>query len=533
MSDNPLCPRCGLKPMTRDGKTPAGKQRWVCKRIVEGDRILCYKTTNRDVPDRDKRSSAKGEGKRLRFNRKLTAQTFVITAAQNATPVHEGFFAALQLYCKLNNAELIVVPLRYKNPTSRWTASQENAEVWAAEVQPWLFNQRRKLNENLTLIGDVKIQPTATRPLTGLEGLTHGESSIFGHTKLEFKTVATPQNALPKLMTTTGAVTVPNYTDSKAGKKGEFHHILGAVIVEIESRKVFHMRHVQARGDGAFIDLKHAYDPLKGCYPTQTQAIVFGDAHYRFADPATVEGTFGPGGLVETLDPKALVFHDLLDAYAISPHHCTNPFIKLAKHRSGLNNAQVEVEETVKWLIEKCGDRQGYVVPSNHDDMLSRWIMREDWREDQENADFYLETALHMVRSAKMGESGAEYLDPFAYWVARLTAAAGVPNIWAMRRGESLVLGGIECGMHGDRGPHGARGSVRNLSRLGVRVISGHGHSPAIEEGHTRVGTMSRLNLEYNEGPSAWLNSHASIDQFGKPHLHHLINGRFTARSTK
>jgi len=130
-----------------------------------------------------------------------------------------------------------------------------------------------------------------------------------------------------------------------------------------------------------------------------------------------------------------------------------------------------------------------------------------------------------------MDDGGATCLDPFVYWADRIANEASATNIIPVLRGRSLLLGGIECGMHGDRGPHGARGSVKNLSRLGVKVISGHGHAPAIEEGHTRVGTMSRLNLEYNQGPSGWLNTHASIDAFGKPHLHHFINGKFTTRT--
>lgn len=530
MSERYPCPRCGKKYMTKGPFTPGGKRRWECKTSASESgvrhNVTCYSTTDPTAPYRDQGARARKPDERPKFNRKLEAKTFVVTAAQNATPVHAGFLAALERYCKLHEAELIVIPLRYKNPTSKWSESQQNAEYWAKELHPYLFNQRRKLNDNLTLIGDLKVQPTMVRPLTQLEGLTHGESGIFGHTKLEFKTVPTPQNALPKMLTTTGAVTVANYTDSKAGKMGEFHHILGAVVVEIESRRVFHMRHIQARKDGAFVDLNRAYYPDRD-EPAETEALVLGDAHVRFACPKTVEGTFGPGGLIELLNPKALVFHDLLDAYSVSPHHRDKPLTRIAKHRGGLSNAEREVRETIGWLVERAAGRTAYIVPSNHDDMLSRWIAREDWKDDPENAEFYLETALHMVRSAKMGDGGAEYLDPFAFWVDRIAAAE---NIVPLARGRSLMIGGIECGMHGDKGPHGARGTVRNLSRLGVRVISGHGHSPEICEGHTRTGTMSRLNLEYNEGPSAWLNTHATIDQFGKPHLHHFINGRFTAR---
>lgn len=518
--------------MVRNGFTPEGKQRWSCKRSIGGGKkVSCYSTTNPDGYERSQDGRKKRNAPPAKFTRKLKSKTFVVTAAQNATPVHKGFLASLEAYCKEHGAEMIIVPIRYKNPTSRWTASQANEERWADEVQPYLFNQRRKLNDNLTLLGDLKIQPTAVRPLTGLEGLTHGESGIIGHTKVEFKTVATPQNALPKLMTTTGAVTVSNYTDTRIGKQGDFHHTLGAVVIEVESRSVFHMRHINARSDGAFIDLDKAYHPdgsVKVAPPYE--ALVFGDAHYRFACPKTVGGTFDKGGLVDWLNPQALVWHDLLDSYAVSPHHEKNPMIGLAKHRAEFNNIEREVHETVDWLIKKSAGRRSYIVPSNHDDMLSRWVLRADWKTDPENAEFYLRTALQMVESAKMGTGGAEYLDPFTFWAGEISRDRGADNVVPVKRGQSLLIARVECGMHGDKGPHGARGSVLNLSRLGVKVISGHGHSPAIEEGHFRVGTMSRLNLEYNDGPSGWMNTHCSIDAFGKRHLHHIINGRFTTR---
>ena len=70
--------------------------------------------------------------------------------------------------------------------------------------------------------------------------------------------------------------------------------------------------------------------------------------------------------------------------------------------------------------------------------------------------------------------------------------------------------------MHGDRGPNGARGSAKNLRRIGIKSVIGHSHSPQISEGCYQVGTSSRLKLEYNEGPSGWLNTHCVIHADGK-----------------
>lgn len=515
----PLCPKCGKK-MMRGSKAGSGKLRWQCRT----GRVCCYSTTNPDAPARKQSGKSIEPEKKLEFKAKKIGKTLVITWAQNATPVHKGFFGALRAYCERNKAQLIVIPGRYKNATSRWTASQENEQWWASCLTPFLFNQRTSLNKNLMLLGDISTQPTATTPLSGFESITHGESGILGHPKLQMVVVPTPHQKLPKILTTTGACTVENYSDSKAGKKGGFHHVIGAVVVERGDSGVFHLRHINAQANGAFCDLEMAYYPdgsvsSAGMY----QGLVFGDAHPAFADPAVVEATFGKGGLVERLNPKALVFHDLLDSYAVNPHHFGKPFIAVAKHFEYANDMAAEVETTIEWLKEKAGKRCAVVVQSNHDDMFTRWMNTNDWRLDPLNAEFYLETALHMVRGTKMGKAGAETPNPFLYWLEKQK----LKNVRALRRNESFTIAGIECSLHGHEGPNGSRGTMKNLSRLGVKVISGHSHTPGIEAGHYRTGTMTHLSLEYTGPIGSWLNAHVSVDPFGKRHIHICIDGRF------
>lgn len=508
--------------MVKAGLAGSGKTRWRCGTSAE----LCYRTTNPNAPARKQSGKSIEPEAKIEFKAKTTSKTLVITWAQNATPIHAGFFNSLSAYVAKNNAQLLVIPGRYKNATSRWSASQENEQWWASAITPFLLNQRTALNKNLILLADIHVQPTAATPLSDLESLSHGESGIVGHPKLQLTVIPTPHQRLPKIMTTTGACTVANYTDTKAGAKGAFHHVIGAVIVELEESKtgIFHLRHINARTDGAFCDLDKAYYPdgrvePAGPYP----GLIFGDAHARFADPAVVDGTFGQGGLVDRLNPKTLVFHDLLDAYAVNPHHEGNPFIAVAKRKAGLDNIRREVDYTAEWLVKYAGKRKAVVVQSNHDDMLARWLKRQDWQEDPENAEFYLETALHMVRGAKVGPHGAEIPDPLLYWLKKSIGA----NIRCLAKNESYCILGIECSLHGHEGPNGARGTIRNLSKLGVKVISGHGHAPGIEGGHTRGGTMTALTAEYTGPISSWLQVHVSIDPMGKRHLHIFVNGRF------
>ncbi|WP_044279417.1 hypothetical protein [Myxococcus stipitatus] len=457
-----------------------------------------------------------------RFDRKLTARRLLITSAQNATPVHAGLWAALRVAAKHLRAELVVVPLRYRNPTSQWTQSQDTDEWWAPEVVPYLCNTRQRLGPHLVLAADVKTQPTARDPLAGFESLTGGESCLIGHTKMALRSVPVPSGRTPKILSTTGACTVPNFTDTKAGAIGAFHHYLGAVVVELDGSR-FHLRQLNAdRETGEFIDLATLYTSAGVRKAPPALGLVMGDTHARFACPAVDRATFGPAGIVDVLNPRTLVWHDILDGYSVNPHHHGDPFIAAAKSRAGLGDVRAEVEHAVRFVADRTRGRQSVLVDSNHGDFLARWVRSTDWRHDTRNAAFYLETARVLLESATMTGGGAEYADAWAYWVAQLRGDA---NIRCLGRNESLVLGESEVGMHGHRGPNGARGSLRNLSRLGSRVISGHSHTPGVCDGHYQCGTSTPLRLEYTAGPGGWLNTHCAVYATGARALLTVIDG--------
>lgn len=488
----------------------------VRKRRAPG--LWCLPCTK--VRHRQYRADRKAAVQAVQFSRPLDAKRYIITSAQNATKVHGPFFEALQVAALHLQAELVVVPLRYRNPTSLWSSAQESDEWWDEAVTPFLFNQRKKLNPNLVLAADVKTQPTASSPLTGFESLTGAESCIIAHTKMQFRSVPVPSGRYPKILSTTGACTKPNYTDTKAGKLGAFHHFLGAVIVEIEG-KTFHLRQINAhRTDGSFTDLDQEYS-AEGVKPAPPAlALVMGDTHVRVTDPAVDRATFGPGGMVETLQPKTLVFHDLFDGATVNPHEAGNPFIAEAKRKAKTASVEDEVREVVEFVNARCKGRNAVIVDSNHHAFLERWVLAGDWKRDLKNARFYLRTALAMLESARVTPNGAEYMDPFPFWVRELGAEA---NIRCLGPDESFKIDGIECSLHGHRGPNGARGSLKNLSRLGTRVTVGHSHGPGIEEGAYQVGVSAFRRLSYQRGPGSHLNTHCVTYASGKRALLTII----------
>lgn len=451
---------------------------------------------------------------------------WIITSAQNATPVDASWWSVLLNMASNLDAELLVIPLRYKNATSIWSGSQQNAEWWAPEVRPYLWNVRHALHPALTLLADIKAQPTAQSPLSGLEGISGASHAVVAHTRVQLKTVPAGNGA--KILTTTGACTVANYTSSRAGALGEFHHSLAAVLVEADG-DVVHIRNLHFDSDTAScIDLNVRYTADGSDTAPPALAIVLGDAHVDAIDPGVVSATWGADGIVDALEPSTLVWHDVFDGLSCNPHTRTDPIVAVSKTYAERSSVRAEVHRAIDFVASHTPrDSESVIVASNHDDFLRRWLANQDWRTDPENAEFYLETALAMVRQASGLGMSAETLSPFVHWVS----AASVDRVRCLAPNELFTLANVELGMHGDVGPNGARGSIRNLRRVGAKSIVGHSHSPGIDEGCYQVGTSSRLRLGYNRGPSGWMHAHVVLLANGKRQLIVMQNGKWR-RST-
>jgi hypothetical protein len=458
---------------------------------------------------------------------------YIVTAAMNNTPIDERFWKSIRRYAKANNARIIVAPIRYRNPTSpKEYTLQGEGWWWPEEVVPYLCAATIKLHERLWFIGDMRIGATAVNPLSGLDYVGKGASTIFPHSQVSMRTVPTPQYDLPKCMLTTGTCSVPKYSESKAGAKAYFNHSIGAVAVEKDGNS-FHFRHVLADTEGGFYDLDTYYH-AKGIKRKQkAAALILGDTHAWWADPEVRNATFDDAeSMVNVLKPPKIVHHDLVDAYSVSHHHQKDPITQIAKTRSNRNSLLEELSHVVQYLDETTPkDADLVIVGSNHHDHIRKWVLEHgDWKKDFTNAEIYLELALSMVRSVEMTDTGIKCSDPFASWISERLPKNLAKRTHFIGREKSYRVCGVELCLHGDAGPNGARGSIKNLSRIGTKVVIGHSHSPGIEKGAYQVGTSSILNMDYAKGsPSSWLNTHCVIYPNGKRALLNVIHGRWKA----
>lgn len=446
--------------------------------------------------------------------------TLVITSAQNDTDIHMGFFNSLQTYCKSRKAHLIVIPYRMKNPNPYTSPDQDRDLPWKSQIIPYLLDKRIYINKNLVLMGDLKITPTQTRPLSTLESITEDKSGIFGHAKLELVTIATPQNKLAKILTTTGAITKSNnYLDTKAGKRGEFSHVLGAILIEKDGDK-FYLRQIHACKDGSFIDLGREYSPTNKIKKVQAKALVCGDLHYEFLNPKVQEATFdSKNSMLNILKPEYVVLHDAWDGYCITHHHDYQHFIRYFKNKDGHNDVKKSLTEFYNFIDSHIPKDMSIVFPaSNHPEFLFRWLQDTDWRDDLTNAHFMVDSWKEIFVHGKSTEFGTDIPDIFKYWGSQYmqTYSRGI----FLARDESFTIAGIEVSMHGDRGANGSRGNIGSFGKMGVKSVVGHTHTPGIRDGTYMVGTSSYLNMDYAKtSPTSWLNAHCVIYKNGKRSL--------------
>lgn len=461
-------------------------------------------------------------------------RVYVVTYAQNATPAADNFFASLLVYCEHRSAELLVIPGRYKNPTSVWAERDRDDDWWDPRLKPYLLvtwdgaskdrflrGRRARICDDLIAYGDISIQPTAVRPLTGFDAFAGAAWGIFGHPKIQLRAIPGAEREA-RVLVTTGAITEPNYTVSKAGAKGAAHHVHGAVIVEVDAVGAFHLRHINATDDGAFIDLGDSYTPW-GVEPAERPlALVMGDVHVAGADADVVEATLrAPDSIARALRPERIVYHDLFDMRARSHHVRRDPDAMFERACGPQpDSVEDEVVEAIRFLDETPLDADPIVVPSNHDEHLDRWLREASPNDDPINARFF-----HELRALKLRRYEAD-----GEWTPALELlyeARGRGRARFLRRDETYQVGSIECGFHGDAGLNGSRGSMAAYARLGAKTVIGHSHTPGILDGCYQVGCTAELDQGYNRTPSSWMHAHCLIYANSKRTLIFVRDGKW------
>jgi len=464
-------------------------------------------------------------------------KTYILSSAQNNTHVHKKCWENLRAYAEHLDAEIMVATFTYnkasigaKNAKRKTSKEGDDSarEWWASEVEPFICDQRTVLAPGLVWCGELQMLPTAVNPITGLESYTGRKSSILPHPKFAVQSIPSPKHSGTKFIYTTGAVTLRNYIQKKAGQKAEFHHGYGAVIVQVGRTGAWFVLQLCAGNDGTFYDFDTRVKNGKITGGHRPEALVWGDIHERQLKADMLALCFGKGGILNTLRPKVQVMHDLID-FRSQNHHDRDDswkvFKKFCDHGLKVEKELFDAATFLNKAARKWCPTM--VACSNHDMALVRWLKEADFRADPENALFFLE-ANHAAYKAM---ARRQPFNPLA-WAFR---GGIIPsNIKFLERDESFVVcpdksGGIELGMHGDVGANGARTALRGFAKTGRKCIIGHSHSAGWFEGATQVGVTGDLDQGYNQGMSSWSHTNALVYPNGKRTLFTIWGGKWRA----
>lgn len=505
--ERPECHRCG-------GFMRSNKDEWRCTdtdcgasvlKIKKDASIRAYNESLGFDPEPAERHAQKCKKKKR----------LIVTSAQNNSPVFLKAFKALLHACQYFNAELAVIPVHYFNK-SLWTKG--DVKEYDKVLKPYLVKGSFEFG-NVVIHSDVRISPTAVNPLSGFHSHDGRKWSLYGHPQVCREPVAVAEG-FPKLMLTTGSITEPSFSVSKAGNSGAWHHSYSAILLEICDEEFTFNRHLSFNDNGSFYDFGTKFTPRGITHGHRCRALNTGDDHAIWN---TVEKeTFGTRGLCEAIRPEFIVRNDVLDGYAGSHHHEKQPLTQYLKYHRQQNDYRKELDATIDFINRTTPDyATTLIVPSNHHDHLMQWLNRVNANNDPVNADLILELQLAVRLAAKKGE----IYDPFyLYAKDKLTC-----KFEFLDRNRPYYIDDINHAQHGDVGTNGSRGSARGLAKVPDKLTIGHSHGARIFQGVYQAG-VSTGKLEYERGYSDHSNSHVIQYQDGKRAIIDIYKGQFRAK---
>lgn len=459
------------------------------------------------------------------FRPKLDGTRFVFTCAQNNTMLHDPFWAALLHFCEHTGSQLGVSRITYNK--NGWAyhggttkkPTKEDKELWYDDrILPYIADEQVKVADGLIFCGELDILPTAIYPLNGLDNYTGPHSAIVPHTKMQLQSLATMKHEAAKMLYSTGSVTLRNYIQRRLGQIAGYNHVYGAVYVEIDKGGDWFVRQINADENGMFYELDTVYGPgwHRPASDFGKPVVNLGDIHVEKMDVHALEGATD---MLNVLQPKAIMLHDLIDFEARNHHNKKDPLFLAQTYYEGRDRVESAFRLAYDFALalhQEHPDADIYSIRSNHDTAFKKWLVESTGFPDAPNLEFWhrANARLHKAISER------DYKYDIYAWAFREQDQdyhTSVDDFLTfIQEDQSLVIYGIEYGMHGHLGPNGSRGNPKAFRQIGRRANTGHTHSASIVDGVWTAGLLANLDMGYNVGPSSWSQSHIVTYPNGK-----------------
>lgn len=469
---------------------------------------------------------------------------YIITSHQNDTDFNHAFFNSLLTLKTDLNAKLIILPTFYQTrlaygggstPSKGGIRELINKPRWSSELDAYYRSQPIQLNANLELCAGLNVAATAANPLSGFEGLTGQRSAIIAHPQIRWKYIATPPTEMAKVLMTTGSISKRNYTPTKAGAKGSFHHTNSALVVYVDGDEFWPFT-VNADNAGGFYHLEYYYRGVEKNKSIKGYGLVLGDLHAEYMDPDVMSATWtSKNSLVKTLPIKTQVWHDVMDMNIEQSHHNKKDLIyrhTLKKFsKASLHSALTDTSRVVTELLDSSPHTKEFaIVSSNHHDHIYRYLNETALKDipTAEDQSLYVELLKTIFTKSILGPGGdLRRANPFKEALRMYIEGHNFNKLKFLGRNDEYKLFGIDCSQHGDKGPNGSRGSAESMARSSYKNTIGHSHTPGIVYGTYQGGHCSIDIRNFNSGYSSWMHAHVLHYPNGKRTLVSIIKGRW------
>lgn len=434
--------------------------------------------------------------------------------------LHEKAFNSVLNFCKREQAELIILPM-----PAHVKALKKQPQHYDPRLKPYVnrFFTEYTFNKHLKAL-EAHINPQQINPLTGLRRLKvtpnsnlEGESKraktsiIVAHSKQMMEVVATGNSTHPRIIHSTGAITMPHYLRNRIGMIAKEDHVLGGLIVEIED-EVFYVRQVQMNPkDGSFIDLGTRYLANGETKKERAEAFKMGDIHPGYEAQDVLNCWYE---VWKVTQPRRIFYEDWFDASSVS-HHLAKKNISRYKLPKYFKSLEEEIKYCKSVLTATFNNAPSdallYATDSNHPGHLNRYL--EEGRYIHDDANY--ELAHRMVVLALDGKNPLkEYLDP----EGRMT--------W-LDVNDDYFVEGVQLGAHGHLGVNGAKAAKAGLELAYANAMVAHSHTPGIYHQLFVVGHSSKDRHGYNDGPSTWIPCSGLVYKGGAKQLIMVIGGKW------
>ena len=425
--------------------------------------------------------------------KEVNSKKIIISSIIDGIDINEDTFNILKTCANFNNAELLLF----------WTKSPKKGKYGLTletynKVKDYLVTKVNFISDNTIIAEDLSINYTSKNPLLNLEKLNKDKKIfIVPHPKQYHKMAPNDTNSTPRQIWSTGTISNLEYNNTVSGRLDSKNITLGGILLEYDLYSNNYLSRNLIYKDNVIYDKNLAYYKDNNInVENNVPAIVLGDIHFPEHDTMALRKSID---LIEKCNPKMVFLHDIFSLNSINHHDLNKPITKLLKQNKFTESLEIELKEDIRLLkdffLDKFPNIIFFIVASNHDNFLIKWLDSGDFLRDKNNCKI----------GCKLASKLLEDKNPLEEMISNKNI------IFLLEKDSIQPIPGIECANHGHVGIAGSQGNINAYNKTYEQAVIGHTHSSKIQEGVVTVGTNSKLELSYTNTIMNWSHANAII----------------------